>query len=106
MVPFGLVYLRVSLNNKIQSQDDIKAITETPVIGTIFENDNIQLPVVVHEPNSIVAESFRILRANMQFVTGEQKSPVMIVSSAMKGEGKSYTAINCSSLCTYNKRYV
>jgi tyrosine-protein kinase Etk/Wzc len=105
LVPFGIIYLRVSLNFKIQSQEDIKQITRVPVLGTIFENENLELPVVVHAPNSIVAESFRILRANMQFITGEQKSPVIVVSSAMKGEGKSYTAINFASVyATYNKK--
>lgn len=105
IIPFGIVYIKVSLNYKIQSQDDIKQITNSPVVGTVFENDDLELPAVVHNPNSIVAESFRILRANMQFVTGDLKSPVIVVSSAMKGEGKSYTAINFAAVyASYNKK--
>jgi tyrosine-protein kinase Etk/Wzc len=104
-VPFGIVYIRVILNNKIQSQDDIKAITDIPVIGTVYENENLELPVVVHAPNSVVAESFRILRANMQFIVGDTRSPVIVVSSAMKGEGKSYTAINFAAIyASFNKK--
>ncbi|MBN2485053.1 MAG: polysaccharide biosynthesis tyrosine autokinase [Bacteroidales bacterium] len=103
--PFAIIYLRISLNFKVQSPDDIKLITKSPIVGTIFENDNLELPVVVSAPNSIVAESFRILRANMQFVTGAQKTPVFVVSSAMKGEGKSYTAINFAAVyASYNKK--
>jgi tyrosine-protein kinase Etk/Wzc len=105
IIPFGIIYIRVSLNYKIQSQEDIKLLTSVPVVGTIFENEDLELPVVVHAPNSIVAESFRILRANMQFVIGEQKSPVIVVSSAMKGEGKSYSAINFAAVyASYNKK--
>ena len=97
-IPFGLVYLKVNLNQRIESIEDIKHITEIPVVGTIMEDENLKIPAVKFDPNSIVAESFRILRANMQFVLANTKSPVILISSAMKGEGKSYNAINIASV--------
>jgi tyrosine-protein kinase Etk/Wzc len=105
LAPFSIVYVRDLLNNKVQSQDDIKSQTDLPILGTLFNNEEVELPVVVNAPASIVAESFRMLRTNMQFLIADDKTPVIAVSSAMKGEGKSYTAINLAAVyASYNKK--
>lgn len=105
LFPFITVYIRVSLNQSIQSHDDIKEITRKAIIGTIIHNDNIELPAVVKAPASILAESFRMLRANLQFIVADSVSPVMVISSAMKGEGKSFVAINLAAVyASYGKK--
>lgn len=105
LFPFGIIYIRVILNNKVQSHDDIKEVTSLPVIGTIYRNDNAENTIMMDNPASLVAESFRMLRANMQFVVGEEKSPVFVVTSAMKGEGKSFNAINLAAVqASYGKK--
>jgi capsular exopolysaccharide synthesis family protein len=105
-IPFIIVYIGIILNNKVQSQDDIKAISDLPVISTIYKNDNSDSPIVVNSPTSIVAESFRMLRANLQFVVRDDKAPVLVVTSAMKGEGKSFVAVNLSSVQSSNGKKV
>ncbi len=105
LFPFSIVYIKALLNNRVQSDDDIKAITHLPILGTIHKNTEVNLPVVVKSPTSVIAESFRMLRANLQFVLGEASSPVLIVTSAMKGEGKSFTAINLAAVqSSYGKK--
>jgi tyrosine-protein kinase Etk/Wzc len=106
LFPFLIVYVRVIFNNKVQSHDDIKLITDIPVIGTVYNNDNMESPIVVNSPTSIIAESFRMLRANLQFVISDNKSPVFVVTSAMKGEGKSFMAINLAAVQSSNKKKV
>lgn len=103
--PFAIIYLRVILNNKIESPDEVKSLTDKPVLGTILQNDDAKIPVSFYEPNSVVAESFRILRSNMQFLISEEKTPVIIISSAIQGEGKSFVSINLAAIYgSYNKK--
>lgn len=105
MVPFLIIYINALLNNRVQSHEDIKEVTSLPVIGTLYQNDNPEEPIVMNAPASLAAESFRMLRANMQFIVGEDKNPVLVVTSAMKGEGKSFTAINLAAVqASYGKK--
>jgi capsular exopolysaccharide synthesis family protein len=54
--------------------------------------------VVLDEPDSQVAEAFRSLRSRMQFFTKEAKAPVILITSTMPEEGKTFTAINLASV--------
>ena len=49
-------------------------------------------------PNSSIAEAFRLLRSRMQFFTKGAKAPVILVTSTMPGDGKTFTAINLASV--------
>ena len=46
----------------------------------------------------ILAEAFRSLRSRMQFFTKEAKAPVILITSSMPEEGKTFTAINLASV--------
>ena len=50
--------------------------------------------VVVNEPKSPEAEMFRNLRTNIQFMNADSKKKVMLVTSTVPGEGKSYVSAN------------
>ena len=105
LVPFGFLYIKVSFNHKIESHEELKQITKDPLMGAVYQNVNTKLPVVTNAPQSVVSESFRMLRANLQFVIAETSVPVIAISSAMKGEGKSYVAINTAAVyASYGKK--
>jgi tyrosine-protein kinase Etk/Wzc len=53
--------------------------------------------VAFEEPHSIMAEAFRTIRSRMQFFIKEIKSPVILNTSSMPEEGKTFTAINLAS---------
>jgi capsular exopolysaccharide synthesis family protein len=103
--PLGILYLRDVLNDRVQSQDDIKIHRDFPVIGTVLKSDHSEIPSIVHHPDSFISEAFRMLRANMQFVISDKVPSIIVVTSAMKGEGKSFTAVNYAAVCaTYDKK--
>ena len=85
-------------NTKVQSKEDIEKIVRIPFIGGIGHKKADESLVVLNSPKSVVAESFRALRTNLNyFLTGVQK-PVVIVSSSISGEGKTFTTINLASV--------
>jgi tyrosine-protein kinase Etk/Wzc len=93
-VPFGFLMIRSALNNKVETQDDIERLTDVPVLGKILHNKYKTSNVMFEFPKSNIAESYRALRTNLDFyVRGGQKKVIM-VTSCMEGEGKSFIALN------------
>ena len=98
---FALPLLIISLNflfNKKLKDEDIKMITDIPVVGNIPHYNEKSNTVVFDDPSSTISEAFRILRSKMQFLTKETKAPVILITSAMPEDGKTFIAINLASV--------
>ena len=98
-VPFLIISLYNLLSTRIQSRKDVEKVhTATPVVGEIPKLGRSDNELVKQNDNSILAESFRILRTNLQYllVNGEQSknNKKVIVTSTIKGEGKTFVAFN------------
>ncbi len=95
-LPLFVIFLNFLFDKRLK-YEDISRLTQLPVIGNMPHNTDNTKKVVLENPNSALAESYRLLRANMQFLTKEASSPVILVTSSMPGEGKTFTAINLAS---------
>jgi capsular exopolysaccharide synthesis family protein len=82
------------LNRRIQSREDIEKITDIPFLGGIGHNSSDNQIIVFSKPRSAMAESFRALRSNLNYFTGNKSNLVFMVTSSLPGEGKSFTALN------------
>ncbi|TNM44153.1 polysaccharide biosynthesis tyrosine autokinase [Nocardioides albidus] len=96
MLGFGIAVLREVLDTRVKSLDDVAEITDAPTLGTIvYDASAVKSPLLTQVPShSPRAESFRVLRTNLQFVDVDSKQKVFVVSSAVPGEGKTSTAVN------------
>lgn len=94
----GVAVLRAALDTRIYSLRDVEAVTDKPLLGGILEDQDVkkQPLVIKNKPHSAIAESFRTLRTNLQFLNVGRSSSVFVISSAKPGEGKSTTAVNLS----------
>lgn len=98
---FGLTFLVIYLNllyNKKLKDEDIRTMTDLAVVGNVPHNTKKINTVVFDDPNSTIAESFRLMRSRMQFFTKESKQPVLLVTSTMPEDGKTFTAMNLASV--------
>jgi capsular exopolysaccharide synthesis family protein len=95
---FLWIWIFDAINNKVKDEDDIKNITDMPVTGNIPHSLLKTNTVVLDYPHSHVAEAFRSLRSRMQFFTKETRAPVILITSSMPEEGKTFTAINLASV--------
>jgi tyrosine-protein kinase Etk/Wzc len=93
-VPFGYILLKSSLNNKIEIQDDIERIAKEPVLGKILHNHYKTNQVMLEFPKSNISESFRALRTNLDFYVRGGHKKVIMVTSCLEGEGKTFVALN------------
>ena len=101
----GLLYV---LNNKITSVDEIEKSIQVPVLGAIPESFHLaESPFhVLDNPKSMVSESIRTLRTNLDFfATGEDKK-IIAISSTISGEGKSFLALNLGGILALSNKKV
>ncbi len=97
-IPFVVILVLQALNNTIRDEDDLVKITDLPVAGYIPHSTFGSLSAVLEEPFSGIVESFRSLRSRMRYFTKEIKSPVILITSSMAAEGKTFTVINLASV--------
>jgi capsular exopolysaccharide synthesis family protein len=106
-----IIALRV-LNNKIHSIEEIEAICNLPVLGTVLAYpqklaDEESRLLAVKEHRTVFGESLRAVRTNLQFLLPNKKSKIITISSTISGEGKTFTTINLAgSLTMLDKRVV
>lgn len=102
----GISYL---LNNKITSISDLERLANVPVLGVIPASRSSH-PVkelhIIEHPKSIVSESIRTLRTNLDFFGITAASKVIAISSTVSGEGKSFVAMNLSGIMALSKKKV
>lgn len=92
----GFAVVRHVLDTRVRTEEDIKRVTDSSVVGAIaFDDDAGQRPLIVQtDPHSPRAEAFRRLRTNVQFLDIADRPHSIIVTSSLPGEGKSTTTIN------------
>ncbi|WP_455672382.1 GumC family protein [Phocaeicola sp.] len=108
-IPIGIIYVLELFQYKIEGRSDVEKLTTVPIIGDVPMADEMpkEGAVVVHENrNDIMAETFRSVRTNVQYMlTGGQK--VVLLTSTTSGEGKSFIAANLAvSFALLGKRVV
>lgn len=99
MLPLILIYLLELLNNKVRSKHDIEILSHgKSVIGEIPKLEKNQEELVQVNDISPLAEAFRILITNMNFMLPKNISDakVILVTSTVKGEGKTFISVNLS----------
>jgi capsular exopolysaccharide synthesis family protein len=96
-MPFTLLYIRNMLNDKVTEIKDIERGTRTPVLGGIARNKTKQFLVVSKDASSPIVEMLRLIRTNLQFATIGRENKVILVTSSMSGEGKSFFSINLAA---------
>ncbi|WP_193046296.1 polysaccharide biosynthesis tyrosine autokinase [Mycolicibacterium baixiangningiae] len=96
VVGIGLALLRDLLDNTVKDRKTVEEITGAGIVGTIpLDKERRKQPAIPFESdNSSIAEAFRKLRTNLQFLAVDNPPRVIVVTSSVPSEGKSTTAIN------------
>ena len=98
LLPSLLIYLKDALDTKVHGRRDLQKLP-IPYLGDVPLVANEQQLVVTHGESTNIAESFRLVRTNIEFILGAQKSgsKVIFVTSTIAKEGKSFIALNLAS---------
>lgn len=102
-----IIYLRRKLRNRFESREELERITNVPMLGEVCTSRSSDALVVRDGGSTSAAELFRLIRSNLQFVLGGGKHNVILMTSTISGEGKSFISINlASSLALLGKKVV
>src|SRR5260221_1931032 len=95
-LPIGIFLYKDLTNQMIMDKEDLLAHLNMPMLGNVAHSIYPSRFVVSMHPRSVVAESFRSVRANLKFLAGNnnQKARTFLITSSMSGEGKSFCSIN------------
>ena len=98
LLPITFISLRDFFSDTIKSKSDLLNSTNIPILGLVGHSDNPRSLVVPSASKSIIAESFRALRTNIQYLAADKEKKVITVTSSIGGEGKTFTTMNLAAI--------
>jgi capsular exopolysaccharide synthesis family protein len=92
----GAAYILEYLDRTIKTTSDVERVFNLPVIGYVSEisNEDNNATVVAQNPNSVLAENFRLLRSNIEFFQISNPIKTILITSPNQGNGKTTIATN------------
>ena len=97
MIPVIIMSLRNFFSDTIYTPSDIKKATRIPILGFIGHSEKSK-NMVITATKSVIAESFRALRTNLQYLSASKKKKIITITSSVGGEGKTFTAMNLAAI--------
>jgi capsular exopolysaccharide synthesis family protein len=96
LLGIGLAVLRERLDNTVKDGQTLEELTGVGLVGNIpMDRERRKQPAISFDGDkSAIAEAFRKLRTNLQFLAVDNPPRLIIVASSLPDEGKSTTAIN------------
>ena len=100
----GLVFFLEYLDNTIKSPEDVEEYLKIPLLG-VLSHANIKSggksspsELIAHEmPRSVFAEAVRSIRTSVMFSIIDTSRKLILVTSAVQGEGKTFVASNLAA---------
>src|ERR1035437_7356540 len=106
ILPLVYIYVADLFNNKITDSKELKRLVKVPYLGSIGLKKESDIVVVREGVTTPIVEMFRIIRTNIQFMLAGKENPVILITSSISGEGKSFTAINMAMSFALMKKKV
>lgn len=94
LIPAGLIFVRRLIFPIFKDKDELERATNVPILGEIGHNSGKEAFVLGENVTTPISEMFRLVRNNVQFMTSGSGSKVLLVTSSISGEGKTFVATN------------
>src|SRR5690606_32609509 len=100
---FAYYFLLLFLKNKIETKEDLENIVgDIPILGELPNLKDADQKIIGNDDRSIMAEALRVVRSNLTFLyikkENTKAATKILVTSSVKGEGKTLTAINLATI--------
>lgn len=108
LIPAIIIYIKDLINNSIRNREDVEKKSKIPVITELGHNDGDNDSIIIdNTPNaSSNSELFRLLRTKLQFTLDSPKEKVILVTSTMPGEGKTFVSANLALMLSLSEKKV
>lgn len=99
LIPFGVIYMKDFFNDKVISRYDLSEKVDLPVIGDVNHiGQNKESEELVVMSREVVGEQFRIIRTNLALLLKKKEKQVILVTSSVSGEGKTFISYNLAGV--------
>ncbi|MCX2574293.1 GumC family protein [Pedobacter sandarakinus] len=95
-IPAGIIYVSSFFNNKVKDASAIE-LTGARMLGELSHNLDKSTVVFQKDNRSTISELFRYIRMNLGLMSHNGENKVMLVTSSMKGEGKTFFSVNLAT---------
>lgn len=104
----SIIFIKDFLNDTLNDRSQVEKMTPVPVLGTVnhARQTNSSNLVVSQKPKSAVAEAFRSIRTNLQYLAPEAENKVVVITSTISGEGKTFFSINMAAILAMSDKKV
>ena len=96
-LPPAYLYTRKLIRNRFESREELERMSDVPMLGEMCTDRSGRNLVVSPSDTSSATELFRLMRANLLFVLNDESDKVVLVTSSVSGEGKSFIASNLAA---------
>ncbi|MCM1521223.1 MAG: polysaccharide biosynthesis tyrosine autokinase [Muribaculaceae bacterium] len=97
LLPFIFIYLYRLIRNKFESRQEVERNISAPILGEMCTDRSGRKMVVTEHDTTSATELFRLLRSNLQFMLSDASDRVVLVTSTVSGEGKSFISSNLAA---------
>lgn len=106
LIPIGFFFGKEHFRNKVRDWEDLQNYLDKGIfVGGVLSNRREAELVAYDHPKSAVAESFRSLRTNLEFVNLSNEKVMVLVTSHFPGEGKTFISKNLAlSYAAYGRK--
>ncbi|GGG32967.1 polysaccharide biosynthesis tyrosine autokinase [Hymenobacter glacieicola] len=106
VLPLGITLLMDKANRRIQSKEDLSRITNIPMLGVVAHGTAQDKENMLRDPKGPIAESFRSIRVNLQYLAAGLDKKLIGVTSSVPGEGKTFCSVNLAAEMAQSGRKV
>jgi tyrosine-protein kinase Etk/Wzc len=108
VLSFLLIFLKSIFYNFIHTKDDLTELTTLPIIGVIGKSKDAKTDYLVVDkfPQSLTSEAYRVVRTNLSYFSPKANSKVVLFTSSVASEGKTFNAINTGTILAKTKKKV
>ena len=108
LIPFAFLYVIFLLDNKVHTSEEVEAIVNAPIIAEIPYSKSENKKVFNDKATSNIAESFRMLRTNINFILAgsENLAQTIFVTSTLHNEGRTFIASNLATAIALSSKKV
>ncbi len=107
LVPSVFISVSTYFKDHIKNRKEIEKHSRLPILGQIIHNNRSSEDVLLKYPKSASAESFRLIRTNLDFFSKGKENQIILITSCFGAEGKTFSALNIAlSFAMFDKKTV
>lgn len=106
LIPAAIIYIKGLIFPSFHDKVELEKLTQIPVLSEIPNCNKDEFFVVKEKSNNTASELFRLLRNNLQFTLTSPDKKVIMVTSSVSGEGKTFISSNLATAFAHTGKKV